>query len=45
MLWFPGAHCTFGLHPQVRHFIEDSLRASGLGTGRPEGEPELTAAL
>jgi hypothetical protein len=28
--WFPGAHCTFGLHPPVRRFIEQALRESGL---------------
>jgi dienelactone hydrolase len=28
--WYPGAHCTFGLHPPVRRFVEDALRESGL---------------
>lgn len=30
MHWYPGAHCTFGLHAPVRRFIEDALRASRL---------------
>jgi len=45
MHWYPGAHCTFGLHRPVRHFIEDALRASGLAAGRPTGEPEISAAI
>jgi dienelactone hydrolase len=28
--WYPGAHCTFGMHGQVRRFIEDALRESDL---------------
>jgi hypothetical protein len=28
--WYPGAHITFGLHPQVRAFVIDALRESGL---------------
>ncbi|MEB2345384.1 MAG: alpha/beta hydrolase [Deltaproteobacteria bacterium] len=28
--WYPGAHCTFGLHAPVRRFVEDALRESGL---------------
>jgi len=30
MHWYPGAHCTFMLHPPVRRFIEEALRESGL---------------
>jgi hypothetical protein len=30
MLWYPGAHCTFGMHPPVRRFVEDALREAGL---------------
>jgi hypothetical protein len=30
MHWYPGAHCTFGLHRPVRRFIDDALRSSGL---------------
>lgn len=30
MHWYPGGHCTFGLHPSVRRFIEGALRESGL---------------
>jgi hypothetical protein len=33
MHWFPGAHCTFGLHPSVRRFVEGALRESGLVAG------------
>lgn len=32
MHWYPGAHCTFGLHPPVRRFVEDALRTSGLAS-------------
>lgn len=30
MHWYPGAHCTFGLHGPVRRFIESALAESGL---------------
>ncbi|HVP30133.1 MAG TPA: alpha/beta hydrolase [Myxococcota bacterium] len=30
IVWYPGAHMTFGLHPRVRHLIEDTLRDSGM---------------
>jgi dienelactone hydrolase len=30
ILWYPGAHCTFGLHPSVRRFVESALRESKL---------------
>lgn len=30
MHWYPGAHCTFGLHAPVRRFVEDALRTSRL---------------
>jgi hypothetical protein len=30
MLWYPGGHCTFGMHRPVRHFIEEALREAGL---------------
>lgn len=32
MHWYPGAHCTFGLHAPVRRFVEDALRTGGLVT-------------
>ncbi len=28
--WYPGAHVTFGFHPQVRRFVQDALRESEL---------------
>ena len=28
--WYPGGHCTFGMHRPVRRFVEDALRESGL---------------
>ena len=28
MHWYPGGHCTFGMHGPVRRFIEDALRSS-----------------
>ena len=34
MHWFPGAHCTFGLHRTVRRFVEDALRESGVIAAR-----------
>jgi len=30
ILWYPGAHCTFATHRDVRGFIEDALRESEL---------------
>jgi len=30
ILWYPGAHVTFGAHPPVRRFIDDAFRESGL---------------
>lgn len=30
ILWYPGAHVTFPAHPQVRRFIDDAFRESGL---------------
>jgi len=32
IVWYPGAHITFGLHASVRHLIEDTLRDAGMTT-------------
>jgi hypothetical protein len=42
MHWFPGAHCTFGLHRPVRRFVEAALGEAGLVAGsrsRALGDP------
>ncbi len=36
IVWYPGAHVTFGLHPPVRQLIEETLRAAGLAETRDQ---------